>query len=96
MIFFSFFSFASKSPFPLDLGLYPFCLRQRVSPRLLWMRSFYPYYNPQMAVRVLARLISQHPELSLVMAGKDKGLQPELVRMAERLGLAQCISFPGF
>jgi glycosyltransferase involved in cell wall biosynthesis len=83
-------------PNPLDVSLYPFRLRQQASPRLLWMRSFYPYYNPQMALRVLARLTLQYPDLSLVMAGKDKGLQDEIIRMAEDLGVSRNVRFPGF
>lgn len=83
-------------PNPLDVSLYPFRLRQQVSPRLLWMRSFYPYYNPQMALRVLARLTLQYPDTSLVMAGKDKGLQDELIKMAEDLGVSRNVRFPGF
>lgn len=83
-------------PNPLDLALYLFRLRQGVSPRLLWMRSFYPYYNPQMALRVLARLDSHFPDLSLVMAGKDKGLQSELVQTAATMGLSSRVHFPGF
>jgi glycosyltransferase involved in cell wall biosynthesis len=83
-------------PNPIEISQYTFRHRPKVSPHLIWMRSFYPYYNPQMALHVLTRLARQHSELSLVMAGKDKGLQPEVIQMAEKLGLAQCVSFPGF
>lgn len=39
----------------IDLSVYPYRHRETVSPRLFWMRSFYPYYNPMMAVHALAQ-----------------------------------------
>jgi glycosyltransferase involved in cell wall biosynthesis len=83
-------------PNPIDLSKYPFRSRQFASTNLLWMRSFYPYYNPQMAVRTLTHLKKKHPDLSLVMAGKDKGLQATVTQLAVELGVAANIIFPGF
>jgi glycosyltransferase involved in cell wall biosynthesis len=83
-------------PNPIDLSIYPFRSRQFASPKLLWMRSFYPYYNPQMAVRTLTHLKKTYPDLSLVMAGKDKGLQATVAQLAVELGVAANITFPGF
>lgn len=75
---------------------YIYRLRREISPSLLWMRSFYPYYNPDMALRVLNRLCVLFPHASLVMAGKDKGLQKELINNADSLGLTKNVQFPGF
>ncbi|MGB8214203.1 MAG: glycosyltransferase family 4 protein [Anaerolineales bacterium] len=83
-------------PNAIDISQYPFRHRQTVSPALLWMRSFYPYYNPEMAVRVLARLRDWYPSASLVMAGKDKGFQSQIIHSADVLGLAGNVHFPGF
>ncbi|RIK53768.1 MAG: hypothetical protein DCC59_06145 [Chloroflexi bacterium] len=83
-------------PNPIDIGLYPFRLRKQASPRLLWMRSFYPYYNPQMAVRALTHLKEKHDDLSLVMAGKDKGLQLVVSQLAAELGVEAQVAFCGF
>jgi hypothetical protein len=33
-------------PNVIDLHLYPFRYRRALKPRLLWMRSFHPAYNP--------------------------------------------------
>lgn len=83
-------------PNVIDLDQYPFRVRTAPAPRLLWMRSFHPLYNPLMAVRVLAALRRTHPEASLVMAGQEKGMG-EAVRMeAARLGVAGAVRFPGF
>lgn len=70
--------------------------RDRLQPRLLWMRSFHEVWNPLMAVRVLARLRRGYPEATLVMAGQDKGLQIEAQRLASKLGVGGAISFPGY
>lgn len=83
-------------PNVIDLDQYPYRVRSAPAPRLLWMRSFHPLYNPLMAVRVLAALRRTHPEASLVMAGQEKGMG-EAVRMeAARLGVAEAVRFPGF
>ncbi len=70
--------------------------RSKIEPRLIWMRSFHPIYNPQMAVKVLKSVRNSHPDASLVMAGLDKGLEPEIKKMAADLGLQDAIRFPGF
>jgi glycosyltransferase involved in cell wall biosynthesis len=80
----------------IDLPSYPFRLRERVAPRLFWMRSFHAIYNPTMALRVLARLRATYPEASLVMAGQDDGLLATVRAEAEQMGLGDSVRFPGF
>src|SRR5262249_33457461 len=63
---------------------------------LLWMRSFHPIYNPQMAIKVLAELRKSHPNATLIMAGVDKGLEPEVKGMVSDMDLSDAVSFPGF
>jgi L-malate glycosyltransferase len=87
---------AQVIPNVVDLSKYPYRPRQAIGPRLFWMRSFHPVYNPLMAVRVLARLRSTMPMASLVMAGQDKGLEFATRRLAEELGLNGAVHFPGF
>jgi glycosyltransferase involved in cell wall biosynthesis len=83
-------------PNVLKLDLYDFQERTKLKPRLLWMRSFHPIYNPQMAVEVLAELKKSYPEATLTMAGVDKGLEPEIKKMAAAMNLSGSVSFPGF
>ena len=82
-------------PNVIDISKYPYRCRERVNPRLFWMRSFHPMYNPSMAMRVMGRLSSDVPEASLVMAGQDKGLQSTVVKLAEEAGLDGSVHFPG-
>jgi glycosyltransferase involved in cell wall biosynthesis len=80
----------------IELGDYPFTLRRRVRPRLFWMRTFHPLYNPLMALRVLERVKRVHPDASLTMGGQDKGLLAEVRSEAERMGLADSLRLCGF
>jgi L-malate glycosyltransferase len=83
-------------PNVIDIRLYPFRLRRAIAPRLFWMRSFHPVYNPLMAVKVLERLRATHPEATLVMGGQDKGMQAEVERYARDRGLGDAVRLPGF
>jgi glycosyltransferase involved in cell wall biosynthesis len=80
----------------VDLSLYPYRHRRELRPRLLWMRTFHPDYNPEMAIRVLARVQKEVPDTTLVIAGQDKGMQ-EIVRgLAHQMDLDDHARFPGY
>lgn len=83
-------------PNVIDLSGYRYHHRQEVAPRIFWMRSFHPIWNPAMAIRVLARLRARRPDAALVMAGPDKGLQAEIQLLAGQLGLNGSVKFVGF
>lgn len=83
-------------PNVIDLENYPFRLREKIQPRLVWMRSFHPIYNPQMAIEVLAELRRSEPAATLTMAGVDKGTESEIKKKAHRLNLADAVRFAGF
>jgi glycosyltransferase involved in cell wall biosynthesis len=80
----------------IDLQLYPYRHRRALKPRLLWMRSFHPVYNPLMAIAVLKRLQAAHPGATLVMGGQDKGMEIETRRLAGQMGVQDSVRFPGF
>jgi glycosyltransferase involved in cell wall biosynthesis len=83
-------------PNVIDLPAYPWRLRGKLTARLFWMRSFHPVWNPAMALRVLARVRRTHPDADLVMAGQDKGYEPEIRKLAQELGLDGSVRFAGF
>jgi glycosyltransferase involved in cell wall biosynthesis len=87
---------AQVIPNLIDLSVYPYRHRQTVSPRLFWMRTFHPAYNPVLAVRVLAILRSKMPEATLVIAGQNKGIEAEVQKLTKELGLDGAVRFPGF
>ena len=80
----------------VSLGDYPFQLRKSAAPKLLWMRSFHDIYNPRMAVTVFGSIKEKYPDAGLVMAGVDKGLEPEIKKMVKEMGLQDAVRFPGF
>jgi len=63
---------------------------------LFWMRSFERAWNPRMAVQVIAALKQHVPDATLVMAGKDKGLEAETRALSDQLGVAESVRFAGF
>lgn len=87
---------ATVIPNIIELGAYRVRHRRRVSPRLLWMRSFHEIYNPYLAIRVLAILKPRFPDATLVMAGPDLGLEAGSRRLVSELGLDQAVRFTGF
>ncbi len=83
-------------PNPLSLIDYPFRLREHARPRLLWMRTFHPIYQPLMAIDVLHRLRQRRPDATLTMAGQDRGRMAACRAHASSLGLADAVAFIGF
>ncbi len=59
-------------PNPLDLSAYPFRVRERAEPRLVWLRAFHRIYNPALAAEVAARLAGEFPDARLTMFGPDR------------------------
>jgi glycosyltransferase involved in cell wall biosynthesis len=80
----------------IDLSAYSYRRRREIAPRLFWMRTFHSVYNPELAVRVLARVRATYPDATLVMAGQEKGTQAEVKRLAAELRVDNAIRFPGF
>lgn len=83
-------------PNVFDVDGIPYRPRSDVQPKLLWMRTFHPIYNPLLALEVLSHVRDRHPGATLTMAGQDKGLRGECMRRASELGLEGAARFPGF
>lgn len=84
-------------PNPLDVTRFRYRARRRLSPRLVWVRSFHEMYNPGMGPRVVAGLVRDFPDVRLTMVGPDKG-DGSLDRtraLAAELGVADRITFTG-
>lgn len=84
-------------PNPIRIEHYPFLLRHRAEPKLIWLRAFHEIYNPSLAPRILAELVAKYPNIHLIMVGPDKG-DGSLQRMlsaAENLGVKDRITITG-
>lgn len=81
-------------PNAIDTSEYVFKIRTIETPKLLWVRSLAPIYNPQMAVRVLAQVKPNFPDAELCMVGPDKGgMLEKLKALANELGVS--VTFTG-
>jgi L-malate glycosyltransferase len=83
-------------PNMINLADYEYRHRLTLQPRLLWMRTFHEIYNPQLAVRVVARLREHGADASLTMAGQEKGTLSAVQGLVEQLGLGRQVRFAGF
>ena len=82
-------------PNPIDLNKFPYD-RSKVMPHsLLWVRAFTSIYNPDIPVYVLKDLLVSFPETKLTMVGPDRGMQIEIMQLAEDLGVSKSIDFVG-
>lgn len=85
-------------PNALDIAKYPFVLREKAKPTLIWLRAFHRIYNPELAIQVMHSLRNEFPDIRLVMVGPDKG-DGSLQRcqaLASELGVADRVEFPGW
>lgn len=83
-------------PNVIDLKHYQFRERSHIQPRLLWMRTFHPAYNPELAIKVLKAIKKNFPTATLVMAGAHNEHQKFVRNLATLEGLGSSVQFPGF
>lgn len=84
-------------PNAIQIEQYPFKERNKLQPKLLWLRAFDRIYNPKMAIKVLSELKKTYPIATLCMIGPDKdGSLAEVKQLAEDLKVIDAIEFTGF
>lgn len=86
-----------RIPNLLDISLYPFRLRKKPSPKIVWLRAFDEVYNPELAIKALKLLTKDFPKISLVMIGPDKmdGSYQNTGNLVSELSLVESVSFAG-
>ena len=83
-------------PNTIPIAEFPFKLRRKLEPKLLWVRAFDKIYNPAMAIKVLALLKLTHKNASLCMVGPDKdGSLNQVKELAKQLGVAESVIYTG-
>lgn len=84
-------------PNPLQAGLYHFKNRNMDSPRILWLRTVYHKYNPQLAIYCLALLKKKYPEASLSFVGpQEKDTYRQCQEISRSLQLDKSIQYHGY
>ncbi|NHM06397.1 glycosyltransferase family 4 protein [Flavobacterium sp. CYK-4] len=82
------YAFINYIPNTIELQNYPFKVREKIAPKLLWVRSFTSIYNPEMAIRVFEKIKQKYPEAELCMVGPDKdGTLEKIKSLAKSIGL---------
>lgn len=66
------------------------------SNKLLWVRGFHEIYHPELAIKCVAALKHEFPDISLTMVGPDMGKLEACKAVANELGVADQINFAGF
>ena len=56
----------------IPLEKFPFKQRRDLQPNILWVRTFHKIYNTKMAARVVKNLVSDYPEVKLLMVGREE------------------------
>ena len=81
----------------IDFSNYKFKQRQKVRPRLIWLRSFHEIYNPAMAVNVLKIISDCYNDTELTMIGPDKdGSLKYCQELSEKYRIGHKINFVGY
>ena len=81
-------------PNVLEIENYKFTSRNFIQPKLLWVRSFSPIYNPKMAIQVLFELQKVYPSAELLMVGPDReNYIKEIKSLAKKLNVK--VNFTG-
>jgi len=80
----------------LDIKKYSFKKRDKIEPKLLYVRAFANIYNPKMAIYTLFELKKIFPEATLCMIGPDRdGALLEVYDLVESLKLNDSVEFTG-
>ena len=75
-------------PNTIEVNNYNFQKKNKVEPKILWVRSLSVIYNPKMAIDVLAILKTSFLEAELCMVGQEKDVRMnDLKEYADSLGV---------
>lgn len=84
-------------PNAINLPAYGFRVRSSPRPRLIWVRAIHAIYNPGLAVRVVALLAKEFPDVHITMLGPErgKGSVSNVRQLAARLKVPERVDLPG-
>lgn len=79
----------------VNLKKFPYKFFKPIHPKLLWVRAFDKYYDPNLAIFVLAILKPRYPELTLTMIGPDKGTLNNTIKLIKKNKLCNAVDIIG-
>ena len=81
----------------IDFSYYKFKIREKIRPRIFWLRAFHGIYNPEMAIYVLKDLCEFYSNASLTMVGADKdGSLKKCKEISKKYNLNHKVKFFGY
>lgn len=82
-------------PNPISIDNYPFHLRDKAMPRIIWLRAFDRVYNPEMVPEVIRQVKPDFPDIELIMIGPDSedGSLERTRGLFERFDLMDAVQF---
>ena len=82
---------------PIDLNLYSETDIQSDTPKMLWVRTIHPKYNPLLAIEILKRVRDKHSEATLTMVGPfTEPTFTDCKKLVNEYGLTNHITFTGY
>jgi glycosyltransferase involved in cell wall biosynthesis len=83
-------------PSGVDPVFFDLAARRRPEPFLLAVSTLHPHKNLDGLLRAFATFRQRHPEYRLIVSGLHGFSSAELHALRERLGLTDCVEFPGW
>ena len=81
----------------INFSFYKFKKRQKIRPRIIWLRSFHEIYNPYMAINVFKIISSCYSKTKLTMIGPDKdGSLRHCQQLSKKYSINHNIDFLGY
>ncbi|WP_196892724.1 glycosyltransferase family 4 protein [Aureivirga marina] len=83
-------------PNNIELKNYTFKKREKIAPKLFWVRAFAKIYNPWLAIDVLKELKKEYPDAKLCMVGPDRdGSLKDVEEYIEKCELKDSVEITG-
>ncbi|HCN36594.1 MAG TPA: hypothetical protein DIS94_02635 [Bacteroidetes bacterium] len=79
----------------INFNDYKFKFRDEFKPKLLWMRTYHPVYNPIMAIKTIEILKDKGINVNLIMAGFDSGYKKEVEDYIKENKLEEYVTVKG-
>ena len=80
----------------IEISNYPMTSRNKIRPKILWVRAFHKIYNPVLAIKVLKKLLNKWNKTELCMIGPDKdGSLKTVIKLAGQMGIRDNVSILG-
>lgn len=79
----------------IEIQKFPYKWQPTGAHKLLWVRAFTEIYKPEMAIRLVANLKAQYPQIKLTMVGPDMGKLEDCKILIQKLGVSDNIELTG-